>query len=373
MRNPERVTRTHISVSLHPTSNHSHLQHCGVSPSITTMSNLRAFCAILSREVDPEIKSWDFTVANLPQAKQTNAAGLVKCLSLVSSATRQEIVLRFESAPSNRVTRKEPLDKFLLISLTDFRLRWPAKSPDDPPRVATGRESSDYVTRLLTTGVLLNRVHYHFFGHSNSQLKSRSCFMYAASKEEISAKIEAMGDLSKLKSVGKKAKRIGLLFSSAEIALDLSPGRCRDINDIKRDEYVFTDGCGLISARLARQLAQRRNIIHRNKRYLPSVFQIRYRGYKGVLTLDPTLRGKEHVLFRESMRKFKDASDYSFAVVGKFWLYELQVRHLLTSYVHLCRVLQALCLWQPQRRGGGALAYTRHLDRHASPKTAAVP
>ncbi|KAI4699631.1 hypothetical protein J4E81_004658 [Alternaria sp. BMP 2799] len=254
------------------------------------MSSLRTFRVVLSRDFDPEITSWNYTVANLPQARQTNAAGLVKCFSLVSSGTVQEIVLRFESAPSNRVTRKEPLDRLLLLSLADFRLRWPSKSPDDPPRVATGRENGDYVTRLLTTGVVLNGTHYHFFGHSNSQTKSRSCFMYGASKEDISAKIEAMGDLSKLKSVGKKAKRIGLLFSSAEAVLDLSPERCRDIDDVKRDDYVFTDGCGLISLQLARQLAQRRNIIHRNQRYLPSVFQIRYRGYKGVLTLDPTLQ-----------------------------------------------------------------------------------
>ncbi|KAI4918204.1 hypothetical protein J4E90_002585 [Alternaria incomplexa] len=254
------------------------------------MSNLRTFRVVLSRDLDPEITSWNYTVANLPQARQTNAAGLVKCFSLFSSGTVQEIVLRFESAPSNRVTRKEPLDRLLLLSLADFRLRWPSKSPDDPPRVATGRENGDYVTRLLTTGVVLNGIHYHFFGHSNSQTKSRSCFMYGASKEDISAKIEAMGDLSKLKSVGKKAKRIGLLFSSAEAALDLPPERCRDIDDVKRDDYVFTDGCGLISLQLARQLAQRRNIIFRNQRYLPSVFQIRYRGYQDVLTLDPTLQ-----------------------------------------------------------------------------------
>ncbi|KAI4619576.1 uncharacterized protein J4E87_007466 [Alternaria ethzedia] len=291
------------------------LQHCGALLSITTMSSLRTFRVVLSRDFDPEITSWNYTVANLPQARQTNAAGLVKCFSLVSSGTVQEIVLRFESAPSNRVTRKEPLDRLLLLSLADFRLRWPSKSPDDPPRVATGRENGNYITRLLTTGVVLNGIHYHFFGHSNSQTKSRSCFMYGASKEDISAKIEAMGDLSKLKSVGKKAKRIGLLFSSAEAALDLSPERCRDIDDVKRDDYVFTDGCGLISLQLARQLSQRRNIIFRNQRYLPSVFQIRYRGYKGVLTLDPTLQGKEQVQFRESMRKFKDASDHSFAVV----------------------------------------------------------
>lgn len=139
--------------------------------------------------------------------------------------------------------------------------------------------------------------------------------MYAASKEDISAKIEAMGDFSKLKSVGKKAKRIGLLFSSTDNALILPAERCEDIQDVNRDDYTFTDGCGLVSLQLARQLAQRRNIIFRNKRYLPSVFQIRYRGYKGVLTLDTTLHGKIQVQFRESMRKFKDASDLSLAVV----------------------------------------------------------
>jgi hypothetical protein len=64
-----------------------------------------------------------------------------------------------------------------------------------------------------------------------------------------------------------------------------------------------------------RRLAQNRNIIFRDKRYLPSVIQIRYRGYKGVLTLDPTLKGQILVQFRESMRKFKDAPDHSFAVV----------------------------------------------------------
>lgn len=279
------------------------------------MGNPQSFCAVLLREVDGDVTSWDYSVANLPQSKKTNAAKLIKCLSLVSSDARQEIVLRFESAPHNRVLINEPLDKFLLVSFSDFRLRWPAKSPGNPSRLATGKENGDYLTRLLTTGITLNGVQYHFFGHSNSQLKSRSCFLYAASKEEISTKVEAMGDFSKLKSVGKKAKRIGLLFSSAEMALVLSQERCEDIEDVKRDDYIFTDGCGLISHQLARRLVQKRNIIFRNERYLPSVFQIRYRGYKGVLTLDHTLNGQVQVQFRESMRKFKGVSDASFAVV----------------------------------------------------------
>jgi hypothetical protein len=279
------------------------------------MSKLRAYTHVLQKSVHPEDKVWDYHVPNLPSAQATNAARLVKCMAVVSSAETQQITLRFEAAPLNRVTRDDVFDRFILLSFSDFRLQWPAKSPDEAPRPATGRENGDWKTRMLVTGVRLNGSTYHFFGHSNSQQKSGACFMYAASKEQIHARIEAMGDFSKLKSVGKKAKRIGLLFSSAEVSLDVLPDRCEDIDDVADKDYIFTDGCGLMSIHFARLMAQRRNIVFRDRRYLPSVFQIRYRGYKGVLTLDPTLYGKIMIQFRKSMRKFKDSPDYSFAVV----------------------------------------------------------
>jgi hypothetical protein len=279
------------------------------------MSKARSFEAILQDCVNPEDDTWNYHVLDLPKAQHTNQAELVKCVSVVSSKEKQQVALRFTTVPLNRVTRDNALDKFVLLSFTDFRLQWPALSADEAPRPGTGRENGEWITRMLVSGIRINGVTYHFFGHSNSQLKSRSCFLYAASKEEISAKIEAMGDLSKLKSVGKKAKRIGLLFSSAEVALSLPPDRCQDIDDIATKDYIFTDGCGLISPQLARQLVQKRNIIFRDHGYLPSVYQIRYRGYKGVLTLDPTLLGQIQVQFRASMRKFKDSPDHSFAVM----------------------------------------------------------
>lgn len=279
------------------------------------MGTLKSFQFVLQNNISPEDELWDFFVPNLPTVQQTNQAGLIKCISVKSSQDKQQITLRFEKTPSNRVTNGDVLDQFVLLSFTDFRLQWPGVVAGEAPRPATGRENGDWITRMLTTGIRINGIAYHFFGHSNSQLKSRSCFLYAASKEQISAKIEAMGDLSKLKSVGKKAKRIGLLFSSAEVSLTLPPERCQDIDDVSTKDYVFTDGCGLISSQMAAQLAQRRHITFRNQKYLPSVYQIRYRGYKGVLTLDPTLRGQVSAQFRASMRKFKDAPDHSFAVV----------------------------------------------------------
>ena len=186
---------------------------------------------------------------------------------------------------------------------------------DSSPTPATAKESADYVTRLLQCGMTINGVTYNFYGHSNSQLKSRACFLYAASKEVIAQKVENLGNFNKMKSVAKKAKRIGLLFSAAEIACELLPELCEDIPDVTSRDYNFTDGCGLISERFAKMLVRKIDIRFRNQRYVPSVFQIRYRGYKGVLMTDPTMKQKTKVKFRDSMRKFTGGEDLSFSVI----------------------------------------------------------
>ena len=307
------------------------------------MGGLKSFVATLQHPVDPEDKLWSYNVQNLPGSQSTNQANLVKSISLSSPKdSSRGIHLRLVDAPSNRVTWTEPLDRFLLLSADGFRLRTPSLSPDGAPQISTAKESSQYISRLLQTGIVINGVKYHFFGHSNSQLKSRSCFLYAASKTEISKKIESMGDFSKLKSVAKKAKRIGLLFSSAEMGVTLPPERCEDIEDIERGDYNFTDGCGLISKSLSQQLVQRRNIAYRNKRYLPAVFQIRYRGYKGVLTLDPSLKTTTAVQFRNSMRKFKDAKDLTLSVVD--YSKVSFISRVLFFLLGLIETL-AVCIW----------------------------
>jgi hypothetical protein len=71
------------------------------------------------------------------------------------------------------------------------------------------------------------------------------------------------------------AKRIGLLFSSADIDMQLDPARTADIRDIRVGDELFSDGCGLMARRLAVALAKEKKIIFRNQRYTPSVFQIR--------------------------------------------------------------------------------------------------
>lgn len=226
------------------------------------------------------------------------------------------ILLRFEPIKETRAIRGYPLDSFILVSVADFRPFPRHQQSQQTTQPATPRECVEYVTRLLRGGIILNGIQYNFYGHSNSQLKSRTCLLHAATKQEISRMVEAFGDFSKMKTVAKKAKRLGLLFSDARAAVEVSPDRCEDIADVETSDYIFTDGCGLISPRLARELARRTRIMFRSVRYTPSVYQLRYRGYKGVVAVDPTMRdGKTLLKLRRSMKKFSGGDDYSFCVV----------------------------------------------------------
>jgi len=167
---------------------------------------------------------------------------------------------------------------------------------------------------LLTKGLFLNGIQYRFYHHSNSQLvytfrlllipcsifpspfqRGRSCFLREAqTDQELDDRIYSMGDYGKIMNIAKRAlcfrfapdeglsilplgaKRIGLLFSEAQIDWKLDPKYITDIPDIRAGDELFSDGCGLISRRLAMQLSKSKRIIFRSVRYTPCVFQIRF-------------------------------------------------------------------------------------------------
>lgn len=275
---------------------------------------------ILQAAVLPNDQGWTYSVQDLPQASVAINSHCIKSISVVSNTSKQHIILRYLKHSDNRVISRVNLNRYISISFDGFRLQYPSGEvkdgkPSSHSQPATPKESSAYIFRLLYSGIILNGTHYNFLGHSNSQLKSKSCYLHASSKEENAKLIEGLGDFTKIKSVAKFVKRIGLLFSSAKVATQLQPDRCQDIADITKDDYIFTDGCGLISKTFAQTLVQSLNLRFRNLRYLPSVFQIRYAGYKGVLTLEPNLGGQILIQFRESMKKVKEVQDRSFAVV----------------------------------------------------------
>ena len=278
----------------------------------STTKGLKTLKYTLQAEVRQSDLKWSYYVQDLPRPDTSNRARLIKSVELVSKPESQTIILRLRDVDYNRALSGRPLDCFVHASFPDFRLYEQREGQAQP---MTARESADYLVRFLKSGVDINGVHYSFYGHSNSQLKSRSCYLLAGSRQEVSRKVENLGDFSKITSVAKKAKRIGLLFSVSHAVLEVPPERCEDIEDIENANYNFTDGCGNISPDLAARLVREKPILFRNKRYRPSVFQIRYRGYKGVVSLDPRMKKGLWLQFRKSMRKFTGTDDLSFAVV----------------------------------------------------------
>ncbi len=66
----------------------------------------------------------------------------------------------------------------------------------------------------------------------------------------------------------------------------------QEIPDIERNGYCFSDGCGTLSPDLAERVADCLAAAGRiPEDFVPSAFQIRWRGCKGMLTVDTKLRG----------------------------------------------------------------------------------
>ncbi|EXJ72719.1 uncharacterized protein A1O5_03866 [Cladophialophora psammophila CBS 110553] len=267
----------------------------------------------LQKNIAISDSEWRYDIADLPGSERCRQAGRVKAIQLFCTPSVQGIYLHWTPISLNRATREHRLEDLVQISVSDFGPVYDTQNVSLP---TDHKQAVDYVCRFLSSGVVINDVRYSFYGHSNSQLKSRSCYLLAGSKQEVAKKVEAMGDFSKIKTVAKKAKRIGLLFSTADIVQDVPNTRCRDIEDIERNGFIFTDGCGLISEDFVCLLATKKPIIFRNRQYYPSVLQIRYQGYKGVVCSEPRMEKGLWLKLRKSMKKFSGTDDMSFAVVA---------------------------------------------------------
>lgn len=151
------------------------------------------------------------------------------------------------------------------------------------------------------------RSEYCFFGHSASQLRERECVLYNKSNLGDRERIQAQfGNFQAIRQDHKRAARIGMLLSSAESKVLLTDSEIIQIDDVERNGYNFTDGCGKVSIKTAEALTKSLGVGHlysHQEVKVPSVFQVRLKGCKGVLALD---LGVEHgIQVRPSMVKFE--------------------------------------------------------------------
>jgi hypothetical protein len=139
---------------------------------------------------DPLETEWIFKGMKLPRPI-TKPNGDYRGLHI--TFTPEEITLGLETFPSNRVLQTDNQDLFVLASFSALRFK------DVSPSV-----NIDYIKRFLKSGLNLNGQQYWFYGHSNSQLRSRSCFLRKGQNEaELHKRILDLGEFGSIKSAAK--------------------------------------------------------------------------------------------------------------------------------------------------------------------------
>ncbi|KAK7861470.1 rna-dependent rna polymerase 2 [Quercus suber] len=158
-------------------------------------------------------------------------------------------------------------------------------------------------TSIQRDGIVIGAKRFQFLAFSASQLRSNSVWMFASNDKVKAEDISQwIGCFNKIRSVSKCAARMGQLFSSSKQTLEVHGQDVEIIPDIKvisdDIDYCFSDGIGKISESFGWVVAQKCGL---NR--TPSVFQIRYGGYKGVVAVDRNSYRKLSLC--KSMEKFE--------------------------------------------------------------------
>uniref|UniRef100_A0A8R1XQ56 RNA-directed RNA polymerase n=1 Tax=Onchocerca volvulus TaxID=6282 RepID=A0A8R1XQ56_ONCVO len=191
----------------------------------------------------------------------------------------------------------------------------------------------------LSRGIYIGDRHFVYLGSSNSQMRDNGCYFYDDGKGGQAHKIrEQLGKFDRC-NIPKMMSRMGQCFTQAKrctVTLkrhkynktyDIIGGR-----DTNQTFYIFSDGVGKVSQEFAEKIAFDVGL----GTSVPSCYQIRHRGIKGVLSVDPSLDQRKHwaiannvvdnnkmtnkqndlaVLFRPSQDKFKAPRDEYIEIV----------------------------------------------------------
>ena len=202
--------------------------------------------------------------------------------------TQEAIIFSLEKKNNNRLIHiLKDTNKFLACSIDLLKV------------------SKKYTKEILKHGFSINKEKYNFFAYSKSNLKACSCLFYQEKLEKMPEIMNKFGKFDKFQDISKKAARLSLLFSSSESVLYLKNEQIKVIDDIMIEKVCFSDGCGFISRQMAKEINKKLNF---KEDYLPTVYQIRIQGCKGILLLNDEYKGKE-IILRNSMIKFEAMPD----------------------------------------------------------------
>ena len=133
----------------------------------------------------------------------------------------------------------------------------------------------EYIKFIMSKGFFIGEKNFRFFNYSQSQFRNLSCWLLTDPEKILSE----IGDFSKIKQVSKFAARISQTLTTTIKTIPIPKDKIVEINDVERNGYTFSDGVGRISVILSEQISKMMKLD-----YIPSCFQGRFRGCKGVWT-----------------------------------------------------------------------------------------
>lgn len=211
---------------------------------------------------------------------------------------------------SNRVLRyyADHAENFIRVAFFDENFS-PLHSTDLSRRTAHGVPQQhtklyERILQVLREGIVIGDKKFEFLAFSSSQLRESSLWMFAPTDTLTAEQIRKwMGNFWAIRNVAKCASRMGQSFSSSTETFDIQNEEFeyipRDIEVFSNGKrYVFSDGIGKISSDFAEQVARKCGCDN----LVPSAFQIRFAGFKGMVAVDPSSSYK--LSLRPSMRKY---------------------------------------------------------------------
>ena len=236
-----------------------------------------------------------------------------KILSIKHAILTPSRVIYYLPEPnvSNRVLRQFKHENFLCVRIRGENLLKLNMSQN----FADMKEIYAVINRVLSDGIEFYDRKFMFLAMSASQMREHGCWMYASHDWSTTAFTirEWMGNFKNIRCIGKYTARLGQSLSCSIETIKTDAFSV--VEDIKvkfnNAEYCFTDGIGKISKSKAEEICKN----YFNSNYI-SCFQIRFAGFKGVVSMDPRLSEASPLVFRPSMKKF-DSENYRLDVLNK--------------------------------------------------------
>ncbi|PKI75664.1 hypothetical protein CRG98_003924 [Punica granatum] len=255
----------------------------------------------------------EWLLKNPKLVKSANQSDDVIAVGRVVITPTKAYCLPPEAELSNRVLRNyRPFEnRFLRVTFMDEGLQtlnanvlnyYPAPILD---RTSTFFNQKTTVFRrlksIMTNGFYLCGRKYSFLAFSSNQLRDRSAWFFAEDADVNVLKIKKWMGKFNHNNVAKCAARMGQCFSSTYATVEVPPSQVNpELPDIERNGYCFSDGIGMITPDLAREVAEKLKLEVSS----PSAYQIRYGGYKGVVACWPGKDDGIRLYLRKSMNKF---------------------------------------------------------------------